>query len=94
MWGGGLVFCNFTLLSLNSCCRSKDEEIDLVTLEEFYSEAPEEISKPVCIHLVVYINIDHTLGNSLHRLLNCEIGALDCHVITTQYRARVHCIHF
>ena len=25
--------------------------------------------------------------------LNCEIGGLDCHVITTEYRARVHCIH-
>jgi len=31
--------------------------------------------------------------NSLHRLLNCEIGGLDCCVITTEYRTRVHCIH-
>jgi len=31
--------------------------------------------------------------NSLHRLLNCEIGGLDCHVITTEYRTRVHCLH-
>jgi len=31
--------------------------------------------------------------NSLHRLLNCEIGELDCRVITTEYRTRVHCIH-
>ena len=31
--------------------------------------------------------------NSLHRLLNYEIGRLDCHVITTKYRKRVHCIH-
>ena len=31
--------------------------------------------------------------NSLHILLNCEIGGLDCHVITTEYRTRVHCIH-
>jgi len=31
--------------------------------------------------------------NSLHGLLNCEIGGLDCLVITTQYRTRVHCIH-
>ena len=29
---------------------------------------------------------------SLHGLLNCEIGGLDCHVITTEYRTRVHCI--
>jgi len=31
--------------------------------------------------------------NSLHGLLNCEIDALDCRAITTQYRTRVHCIH-
>jgi len=31
--------------------------------------------------------------NSLHELLNCEIGGLDCHVITTVHRPRVHCIH-
>jgi len=27
------------------------------------------------------------------RLLNCEIGRLDCRVITTEYRKHVHCIH-
>ena len=32
------------------------------------------------ILLVLYTNIDQTLVNSLHRLLNCEIGGLDCHV--------------
>ena len=45
---------------------------------------------------VVYTQIDQELMNSLHRLLNCEIGeigGLDCHVITTEYRTRVHCIH-
>ena len=31
--------------------------------------------------------------SSLHGLLNCEIGRLDCRVITTEYRTRVHCIH-
>ena len=31
--------------------------------------------------------------NSLHRLLNCEIGEFDCRVITTEYRTHVHCIH-
>ena len=30
--------------------------------------------------------------NSLHGLLNCEIGGLDWHVITTEYRS-VPCIH-
>jgi len=43
--------------------------------------------------LILYTNIDQTLVNSLHRLLNCEIGGLDCHVIMTEYRSRVHCIH-
>jgi len=42
---------------------------------------------------LLYTNIDQTLVNSLHRLLNCEIGGLDCRVSTTEYRTRVHCIH-
>ena len=51
-----------------------------------------------CIHMyshwyVVYTNIDLTFMNSLHGLLNYEIGELDCHIITTEYRTRVHCIH-
>jgi len=41
----------------------------------------------------LYTNIDKTLMNSLHILLNCEIGGLDCRVITTEYRTRVHFIH-
>jgi len=41
----------------------------------------------------LYTNIDQTLVNSLHELLNCEIGGLDCRVITTEYRTRVHGIH-
>ena len=43
--------------------------------------------------LVLYTNIDQTLVNSLHELLNCAIGGLDCHAITAEYRTRVHCIH-
>jgi len=42
---------------------------------------------------VLYRNIDQTLVNSLHRLLNCGIGGLDVHVITTEYRTRVNHIH-
>ena len=42
---------------------------------------------------VLHGNIDQTLVNSLHRLLNSEIGGLDCRVITTEYRTRVRCIH-
>ena len=37
----------------------------------------------------LYTNIDQTLVNSLHGRLNCEIGGLDCHVITW-YMSRVH----
>ena len=37
--------------------------------------------------------MDQTLMNSLHKLLNCEIGGLDRHVITTEYRTHAHCIH-
>ena len=34
--------------------------------------------------------------DTLHRLLNCEIGGLDCHVITiftTEYKTCIHRIH-
>ena len=37
-------------------------------------------------------NIDQTLMNSLHGQLNWKIGGLECCVITTEYRTRVHCI--
>jgi len=43
--------------------------------------------------MVLYRNIDPKLVNSLHGLLNYEIGGLDCHVITIEYITRVHCIH-
>ena len=39
---------------------------------------------------VLHGNIDETLMSSLQGLLNCEIGGLDCHVITTEYRTSVH----
>jgi len=42
---------------------------------------------------VLYTNIHQKLVNKLRRLLNCEIGGLDCRVITTEYRTRVHFIH-
>jgi len=31
---------------------------------------------------ILLTNIDQKLVHSLHGLLNCEIGGLDCHVIT------------
>jgi len=33
--------------------------------------------------MVLYTNIGQTLVNSLHGLLNCKIGGLDCRVIKT-----------
>jgi len=44
---------------------------------------------------ILYTNIEQTLVNSLHRLLNREIGGfiIIVHVITTEYRTRVHCLH-
>ena len=45
------------------------------------------------VTMILYTNIDQTLVNSLHGLFNCEIGGLDCHVITTEYRTHVQCIH-
>lgn len=38
--------CHPSLIQLFCLCRSKHEEIELVSLEEFYSEAPTEISRP------------------------------------------------
>jgi len=42
---------------------------------------------------VLYGNIDQTLVNWLHGLLNFKKGGLDCPVITTVYISRVHWIH-
>jgi len=44
-------------------------------------------------HTILYRNIDQKLVNSLHGLLNCETGGLDCRVITRENRTRVDCIH-
>jgi len=43
--------------------------------------------------IVLHPNIDQKLVNSLHRLLNCEIGGLDCHVITKTYTTSVHIVY-
>jgi len=37
----------------------------------------------------LYTNIDQTLVTSLHGLLKCEIGGLDCCVFTMEYRTGV-----
>ena len=42
----------------------------------------------------IYTLVGRTLPrHSLHGLLNCETGGLDCLVITTECITRVHCIH-
>jgi len=46
-------------------------------------------SKPANQYAVSYTNNDQTLVNSLHGLLNCEIGGLYCRVITTEYITHV-----
>ncbi|MEQ2206438.1 THO complex subunit 5 [Xenoophorus captivus] len=40
------IFCHIGNWHPLSCCRSKHEEIDLVSEEEFYQDAPQEISRP------------------------------------------------
>ena len=40
--------------------------------------------------MILFTNIDRTLVNPLHGLLNCGIGGLNWPVITTEYRTRVH----
>ena len=43
------------------------------------------------IHVhVMYTNIDQKLVNSLHVLLNCEIGGVDCRVIITRCPLHTH----
>jgi len=37
--------------------------------------------------MILHTNIDQTLMNALHGLLNCEIGGLNSHVMTTEYRS-------
>ena len=44
-----------------------------------------ETNKKILCHLLLHGNIDQTLVNSLHGLLNFEISGLDCRVITTDY---------
>ena len=46
----------------------------------------------IYLFLLLHGNIDQTLMNALLGVLNCLIGGLGCHVITIEYRTRVHCI--
>jgi len=45
------------------------------------------ISRSICQVFTQYYCL-HTL--TIHRLLNCEIDGLECHVITTEYRTHVN----
>jgi len=45
------------------------------------------------LNVALYTNIDQKLVNSLHGLLNYEIGGLEWRIITTEYRTCVQCIH-
>ena len=47
----------------------------------------------IYLFLLLHGNIDQTLMNALLGVLNCLIGGLGRHVITIEYRTRVHCIH-
>ena len=59
---------------------------------EMSTEVTEMSTEVISWRCVLYTNIDQTLVNSLHGLLNCEIGGLECHVITPEYRTRIYCI--
>ena len=76
---------------LTYSCRSKY----MLTVQLDIRPNKQTNKRSVCISVdtVLYTNIDQTLVNSLHGLLNCEIGGLDCRGITTEYRTGVHCIH-
>ena len=58
----------------------------LVTIENYIrSVTPNWIAHFTFCLLVLHGNIDQTLVNSLHSLLICEIGGLDCRIIPTEY---------
>jgi len=45
------------------------------------------------LYNLLHGNIDQALVNALHGLLNCEIGGLDCRVITIENITHANCIH-
>jgi len=49
------------------------DSLKIIGLLAFHGTQDQEYVKKV-----LYTNIDQILVNSLHRLLNCEIGGLDC----------------
>lgn len=48
--------CTYLKKEISKCFqfKSMDEEIDLISVEQFYKEAPETIAKPVCICSKIY----------------------------------------
>ena len=71
-----------------SDCVSKDDVMsEKDNSENAKSESVGREQSRYCIQTLT------SLVNLLHGLLNCEIGGLDCRVITTEYRTSVHYIH-
>jgi len=64
----------------------------VISIINFFSNYLSNIDYTV-LTCLLYSNIDQPPVNSLHGLLNCDISGVDCHVITQEYRTRVHCIH-
>ena len=76
---GGRKMLGFTFnLRITSCTSN---------IETQWLHTAQDMSQNTVV--VLHENIDQTLMNLLHCLLNCEIGGLDCSVITTEYISRV-----
>jgi len=69
------TLCSYTV----EVWETMNRYISMIGLTLFYPEFQE-----------MHGNIDQTLVNSLHGLLNCEIGGLDCRIIITEYKTHVH----
>jgi len=75
--------------------RAISENLNMLCLLLLVSEKIRVFLKCCCcchVTLVLQTNIDQKLVNSLHKLLNCEIGGLDYHIITTEYTCPL-CTH-
>ena len=84
----------YTKLNFTKCihvfviaCRSQHEEIDLVSEEEFYTSAPESISKPVSLYCV-YL---HKLL-SLHMYVHLNVNTYVRMCMYVQYQKHSQCL--
>ena len=77
----------------NRLMKLKQKEMLLARLEKHRATIIKQKWVVVSVSIqLLYTDIDQTLWISFQGLLNCEIGWLDCHFITTEYRKRVRCI--